>query len=257
VATTAYNLGNVLQMQGKQLDEARAHYERAQAIWEAVLDAGHPDLAQVLSATGSLEKRAGNLGAARDSYERALEVFTRLHAVDPQAVTHSNLGNVELAAGNPAAAEKRFRTALDLLRSEHGDAHFRVGRAQLKLCSALRALERLDEARAACHSALATFERVYSEPHSDTGHARLRLAEVEQEAGRTQTALTLAEGAVELLETIDASDADVADAKLVLASLVEDEARAEALLSELRPLVDGARDPALVERLRELEAERR
>ena len=65
---------------------------------------------------------AGDLAAARDHYQAALDIRTKLAAADPAntewqrdlSISHDRLGNMAAAAGDLAAARDHYQAALDI-----------------------------------------------------------------------------------------------------------------------------------------------
>jgi len=117
-------------------DDATAAYELEGAL---ALDGSDPST-WVLR--GLLERRRNGNAAARAALERALHLGSR------DGVACNNLGVLELAAGNPVAAEGLFERALAEAGDRFAAAHANLGVAQLQQ-------GRLEAARAACLRALA------------------------------------------------------------------------------------------------------
>jgi len=63
-------------------DGARAAYERALAIDEAVFGADHPKVAIRVNNLGGVLQALGDLAGARAAYERALAIFRRFYGED-------------------------------------------------------------------------------------------------------------------------------------------------------------------------------
>jgi len=67
---------------------ARAHYERALAIWEKQLGPEHPNVAWAVNNLGMVLKALGDLDVARAHLERALQIFRQSLGEDhPHTVT--------------------------------------------------------------------------------------------------------------------------------------------------------------------------
>ena len=74
--------------------------------------AGRPDLAEAQTALGQLELEAGETAAAKTAFEAALEANSR------DAAALAGLGDIELRAGNHDAAQARFREALEVIPNQ-------------------------------------------------------------------------------------------------------------------------------------------
>jgi tetratricopeptide (TPR) repeat protein len=89
VAIRVNNLGGVLKDLG-DLAGAKAAFERALLIREVAFGKEHPDVAQSLWWLGVLAQQQDDKEAARDYYERALQIFEKFLPPD-----HSRIKNLK------------------------------------------------------------------------------------------------------------------------------------------------------------------
>lgn len=111
-------------MQG-EIDEAAKRFEHALRIAQNTPDAPDLLLARALGDMGNLEMSRGALPAARDYYERSLqiraEVFGQGHPA--RNIDELNLARLAEAEGNLDEATDRYRRALELLEGRNQPNH--------------------------------------------------------------------------------------------------------------------------------------
>ena len=219
------------------VDEALARCE------ELLTEAGETNAtlrANVLAAIGGLRALGGELAAARACCAEAERIYDDLGLRMSIAGLGQICAQIDLLAGDPAAAERRLRAGLDLLSGDASEP-LQLG----LLAAALAAQGRHDEAgaTAAAARAAAAPEDVFSQVLW-----RGALARAEAARGSTETAVALAREAVDLAALTDAltAHADALDGLVaVLADAgrtaeAETATRAAAGLRERK----GARAPA-------------
>jgi CHAT domain-containing protein len=116
----------------KQYDRALRMLDAARRVQLAIGDprpAAHTDLV-----AAHVHRRAGDVAAARVSIGRALGTFRDLSDAVAEAAALVELGDLELEAGTPLAAESQFSRALERLAGRTApeirwQAHFGLGRA--------------------------------------------------------------------------------------------------------------------------------
>ena len=158
-AIAYHNLG-MASADRERWDEAERYYHESLAIAEAQGDSYLRGL-NLLNRTEVLLARQ-HFGPARESVETALRLFDELNAPDKKAGAYTYLGILYRETGNPALAEARFRSAIDLSRQagsllneaeasrEYALLHQSLGRNQdaLRLLNgAHRLFRRLDARR--------------------------------------------------------------------------------------------------------------
>jgi tetratricopeptide (TPR) repeat protein len=150
-----------------------------------MLPAGHIAFASLASEQGLLAEAHGNPRRALAAANEALEAAER----SPQGRSYLPLlllrrSHAELGAGRPEEARADAERALRMERetAEPGTFSSGLGQACLALSRALRALGRLDEARATASSALEQLEPTLGIDHPEAREAR-RLT---TSAGRTR-----------------------------------------------------------------------
>jgi tetratricopeptide (TPR) repeat protein len=72
--------------------------------------------ARALHGLGSVLRRRGDLAEARARLARSLEIYERLHLRNQSELSRLELAETQLAAGQPAEAERLARQALQVLR---------------------------------------------------------------------------------------------------------------------------------------------
>jgi tetratricopeptide (TPR) repeat protein len=164
----------------------RGELARAAAA-QAELDASLPKLVPSGHvAFASLEMEHALLAAARGDIDRALSSANRAVTIadsSKQRIEYlprllMRRSELEVTAKSAAEARSDAQRALDMARTvaEPGGSSATVGRANLTLARALRAEDRVAEARAAAASAVGQLEPTLGEDHPDTREAR-RLSE--------------------------------------------------------------------------------
>ena len=169
----------------------------AAALCEALLEREDAPItvATASRALAGLRAMAGDFEEARRLRDRDLEILAEL-GVDLMAVYAQELyGTVELLAGEPAAAEERFRAAYEATKGDIARATFAA-----LLAEAVRRRGRLDEALALTDEAA----RVASDEDLTTNvQWRATRARALTQAGRAAEAHDLARQAVEIAERTD------------------------------------------------------
>jgi len=191
-AMAHHNLGNALDALGRPA-EARAHYERARVIFEALGGPEHPDVALAIQGVADLDYAAGKLDEARALYQRAYDIRVRA----------SGTGNFMMAAlmsrlAVVAIAQRRFDDAIamasrsvEIGRTELGSDNLQVGRLLNNLAMAHVRAGQLEPAEAANAEMLAIFERHLSPDDALLAAARSNLAALRFERGDREGALVL------------------------------------------------------------------
>ena len=136
---------------------------------------------------GEARREAGDMGEARRLLTRALSNADELRG-DQRALIEMNLGSVELAGGNPVAAEAAFARALGLAETALGKEHPGLGLYLDKLALSARDRGRLGEALTRHDRALELRQRVYGEGDRAVATTLLRRAQTRLEAGKLRLA---------------------------------------------------------------------
>jgi eukaryotic-like serine/threonine-protein kinase len=221
VAAGLNNEAAVEWAQGKW-HEARAHFEEALVLREAVLGPEHPEVATVLGNLGGVELELGDHRAARDHLERALAIETAAFGPDHPKLAKSlgNLGNVLLVAGDHAQALASHQRALAILDATLPPDHPDTARTLGNVGNVYAQLGRHEEALAAHQRTLAIFERTISPEHPDHVATLNNLATALQALGRYDEALEVQARSLAILERKEgAEQADVAMALNNLGSI--------------------------------------
>ncbi len=114
-ASVHSNLATLYREQGA-FDLAEVEFRKAIAIWEPQLGPEHTQVINAVAGLGSLEFLRGNLTAAKELLEPAVETYAEASPDHPDhALSLRLLGLVDLAAGRPTAAEPKLQRAREIL----------------------------------------------------------------------------------------------------------------------------------------------
>jgi tetratricopeptide (TPR) repeat protein len=157
------------------------------------------EVAHVLNALGMTWKYAGRFDEGRCAYERAFAVVARgFGAETPDAASlHHNLGGLEHARRDYAAAEPHARRAVELRRRLMGADHVATAEDEAALAPILHALGRDGEAAVLLRHALPILERELGAVHPEVGAAWSNLASVLEQDEEATVALRRALAAKE------------------------------------------------------------
>jgi tetratricopeptide (TPR) repeat protein len=147
--------------------QAKAAYERALAIGEAILGPDHPNVAIRVNNLGGVLQDLGDLAGARAAYERALAIDEAVFGPDHPNVARdvNNLGLVLKDLGDLAGARAAYERALAIFEKVLGANHPNVATAVNNLGLVLKDLGDLAGARAAYERALAIWEEQLGPEH--------------------------------------------------------------------------------------------
>ncbi len=106
------------------LDQARIHYEAAQAFYHSVQN--YLGEAHIYMNLGLLEKRLGSLDQARIRYEAALSLYRAIPDQQGEANVHMSLGDLEIRLDDADQAGNHYHAALSFyktLNDRQGEAN--------------------------------------------------------------------------------------------------------------------------------------
>jgi tetratricopeptide (TPR) repeat protein len=192
---------------------ARAAYERALAIAEAVYGPDHPTVATVVNNLGLVLQDLGDLAGAQAAFERALAIDEAVYGPDhPEVATDvNNLGRVLQALGDLAGARAAYERALAIWQETYGEEHPQVATGHNNLGAVLKDLGDLAGARAAYERALAIDQRTYGSHHPAVARDVNNLGLVLRDLGDLAGARAALERVLEILaETLPAQHPYVA-----------------------------------------------
>jgi tetratricopeptide (TPR) repeat protein len=160
--------------------------------------------ARLCDATGSALQHAGDLGAARPWYERALGVRERVLGPDhpDTAASLNNLAILLRAQGELAAARPLFERALEINERVLGPDHPATALCLNNLARLLQDQGELAAARPLFERALQLRERMLGPDHPDTAQSLNNLACLLQDQGVLVPALSLYERALKIRERV-------------------------------------------------------
>lgn len=157
-------------------------------------------LASALCFLAEQQHQLGNLAEAERSYERALAEQRRLNVDNPEQVNSlRGLARVHLSRGNPAAAEVRFRRALELRRAAFGDRHPNTAEIVLDLAGIAHQAGDLRAAEAMYADVVSVRRECLGPTHPETVAAAHTLALTRADRGETTAAITGLEEALAAL----------------------------------------------------------
>jgi len=198
IASFENSLGVTLRHMGK-LDEARAHLERAKALFTAVLGADHPNVAGSELNLATLSMELGRLAEARAGYLRALAIWEGTQGPDGPDIglALNNLGELSLREGKVEEAQKHVERALSIKEKSWGAEDRRLVGTLNRLGEVYISLDRLDDAEKLLLRALAIGDKG-AQP--DAAEALLLLGMVARERGDMERALAYADRALPILD---------------------------------------------------------
>lgn len=177
--------------------EAERQLRRALRRCEAAFGDRDLEVARVLNELGMVGKYRARFADAARCYRRALRIATR-HQVDASwlAALHHNIGGLEHARGNFAAAEPHARRAV-ALRAKAGSADDpELALDVAALAAVLDGRGKRAEAERLYRRALATFQRTLGHDHFEVAFTEGNLAALLQARGELDEAEALYERAL-------------------------------------------------------------
>jgi tetratricopeptide (TPR) repeat protein/predicted Ser/Thr protein kinase len=192
-------LGSVAFREGDD-ERARAHWERALALREALYGEEHPLTVASLNNLGGVLYGQGELDDAAEALRRALELRERMLGPDHPDVAGSaiNLGLVLVAQGRTAEAVRWSERALEIQRRRLGDDHPLLVNGHDALAQALLADGQAAAAREHFERARALVLATMPPRHPTLVSPLLGLAEIELQAGAPGRAEAWAREALEV-----------------------------------------------------------
>jgi tetratricopeptide (TPR) repeat protein len=165
VASAENNLGTVLQAMGA-LQEAKAHYERALAIFE-IIGPNNAEVAAAQNNLGLLLRELGDMVGARVHFERALVIGETVYGTNhPKvALLVNNQGVMLKALGDLAGAREHYERALTIDEAAYGPNHHKVAIRVNNLGDVLQDLGDLEGAKVHYERALAIDKAAYGPNH--------------------------------------------------------------------------------------------
>jgi tetratricopeptide (TPR) repeat protein len=229
LATTSSNLAMIEQDLG-QLEEARRLARRALAIFERVLDEGHPKLATSYSNLAQIEQDLGQLEEARRLMRKALAIEEKAFAADHPslATSYNNLAQIEKDLGQLEEARRLMRKTLAIFERVLDEGHPALATSYNNLALIERDLGRLRPARELMQQATQIREAVYDEDHPTLAVSYNNLAVIEHDLRHLGPARELLQQAIQIDEAVyDEDHPELAARYHNLANLEKDLGRLE------------------------------
>lgn len=194
IAHVCFQASLVAERRGEWV-RARAHAERARAIYEQLAD--RQSVGRLLNNLGGLSFLLGHPDEAVEQLKQAFAHALDVGSTPDAAQAVSSLAQVHLRTGRVELAEEQARKALELLGGRV-DFLDEIGNAQLVLGRSLLEQGRLDEAQAAVADAERSFEQLSSASHRAA--AWLARGDIASRRGDDHTAARLYRQAAEALQ---------------------------------------------------------
>jgi tetratricopeptide (TPR) repeat protein len=187
---------------------AKAAYEWALRIDEAVYGPDHPDVAIDVNNLGLVLKAQGDLARAREAYERALCIDEAVYGPEhPNVATaHNNLGDVLQDLGDLARAQAAYERALRIWQQVYGEEHPRVATAHNNLGGVLQDQGDLAQAQAAFERVLNILDKTLPPEHPYVASTVNNLGSVLQAQGDLAGAKAALERALRIDEAVYGPD---------------------------------------------------
>jgi tetratricopeptide (TPR) repeat protein len=184
--------------------EAKAAFERALTIVEAIFGPDHLEVATRVNNLGGVLHDMGDLDKARAAYERALAIDKATFGPDHPNVARdvNNLGSVLQGLGDLAGARTAYQRALAIDKAAFGPDHPNVARDINNLGGVLKNLDDLNGARAAFERALAIWEKQLGPEHPQVATGANNLGMVLQDLGDLDGAKAAYERALAIFENV-------------------------------------------------------
>jgi len=154
---------------------------------------------QVLAELAMSLREAGDLGRAHETLQQAITLSERNRGSGSigYARLMTNLGRVELAAGNLDAAKAYFERSLALHRDLLGPHHQEVASAMIDLAAAHLWMDELRQAEQQVRDAVRIYEATVPTLYPDRVMANVNLAEILVRQGRLEEASPLLEACLD------------------------------------------------------------
>jgi tetratricopeptide (TPR) repeat protein len=205
-AQTARVLVRVGQYQNERAEyaPARALFERALEIKEAVFGLEHHEVAITLGSLGNVHQDLGEFEAARVTQQRALAIKEAVYGLEHPEVarTLGNLGNVEGHLGEFEAARVTQQRALAIFETVYGLEHPDVARTLTNLGIVQQQLGEFGTARRTLQRALAIKDATYGTEHPEVAITLGNLGIVQRQLGELETARATLQRALAIREAV-------------------------------------------------------
>ena len=156
--------------------------------------------ARLLSYEGLILGKAGDLGLARETLERAEQMLLDHDEATAHdlATISTNLGNILAQLGHYSLAEARYRRTMEVHRATYGPEHPHVARIMGNLANVLAAIGRFDESVQMAEQALRIRETQLGPEHPDVAETLSNLGVIHTYRGRHDLALPPLQRALEI-----------------------------------------------------------
>jgi serine/threonine protein kinase len=211
-----HSLGSILL---KTNDPAGAlpHFKRTRALRAAALGPSHPSALEVMISVSISQIGSGDYDGGRATLVRACHTLQKASTSTSTLVAcWSNLGTIEMQAGDDVAAEGYLKRALAAEGPRSGDKTARVAMIRAALALTQSNLGKVDEAIEGFTASIATLEQLHGMNTPRSLHPMRELAEAYLRAGDIESARSVLSRAIDLAATTE-SETDHRRLRIVLA----------------------------------------
>ena len=211
-----------------QYSEAVPLAERALAIRERVLGAGHPDVALSLYFLATLYTKQGRYADAEKMFKRSLTIVEQRFGPESPILTTplNNLAELYAGQGRYAESEQLFKRSLAINEKRFGPDHVDIAASLSNLGSLYHDQGRYADAEPLYRRSLEILERARGPDHPDVATSLNNLATMYQDQGRYADAEPLYKRSLAIREKAQGPNhPDVAGSVNNLASLYKDQGR--------------------------------
>jgi tetratricopeptide (TPR) repeat protein len=200
---------------GGDYAQAKAHYEQSLAIAEEIGDTRQKAVVQIQ--LGTLAMAQGDLKQAEQCYQTALKMFSLLNESDSEAILWHQLGCLYDEAKSWQAAEHAYRESARIYEAIGDTLSAAITWSNLAILTAAQG--KLDAAEQWYRKAIAVQQQ--GNP-KDLANSLNNLADLlKNQANRLEEARALAEQALSIRETLDATSATIWNTYHILAEIAD------------------------------------
>ncbi|MEM6993875.1 MAG: serine/threonine-protein kinase [Myxococcota bacterium] len=226
IASSHHRSGIALRDQGK-LDEARAEWTQAAALYRETLGEDHPHLWQTLNGIALIDLARGKTEDAERGLQDVITNLGRIlgerHAdlgpsLQNLAIVHAQTGRADLAL-------EEFRRAAAVVERTAGEGSLRVAIVNLNVAVTLDRLDRTDEAIVVFKDVIATYERELAPDHHDHFFAQYGYGAALMNARRYDEAVAAYERAQAVAAVAVPDHLDLPEVEMILGDVTRDAGR--------------------------------
>ncbi len=200
LANGLLNLAEILRLQARY-EEAEPLYLEALETARSWMEVASPELVWFVNQTAKFYQVTGRAQRARELYRQAVEILRTRTAHPLLAQTLHDLGQLELAAGDPAAAREHLLEALRIREAVYGSGHPESAATRVQLARAYDRLPGSPPIEPLLNRSLADLQDSQVDPESELDGLELR-ARLLRQQGRAEEARADLLSALDLVEKL-------------------------------------------------------